>query len=117
MKASDIVLSLRHHGCRIVVREGQLLCSRQRSLPPDLLATLRAQKRAIMDLLEAEATHLTPDCAPWLHIARQVLSGEFEGADRSTLESLWIGVRHIRHPFCQQAAARLQAMYPGRFSP
>jgi hypothetical protein len=45
--------------------------------------------------------------AQWLHIARQVLGGEFEGADSSTRESLLIGLRSIAHPDARQALARL----------
>jgi hypothetical protein len=77
-------------------------------LPPDLLAELQTQKEAVIELLEGGATNLTPDCAPWLHMARQVLAGEFDGADRSTQESLLIGLRSIRHPRCQQALACLE---------
>lgn len=109
-RARALGLTLRRKGDRIAVRPARL-CT------PDLLDTLRSQKRAIMDLLEAETTHLSRDCAPWLHIARQVLAGEFDGADGSTTESLWIGVRNIRHPVCQQAAARLRAAFPDRFVP
>jgi hypothetical protein len=50
---------------------------------------------------------LPPDQAAWLPVARQVLAGEFENADRSTVESLVIGLRSITHPVCRQALARL----------
>jgi hypothetical protein len=79
-----------------------------RLCPPDLADALRQNKRAILDLLEAEAKSLPADCAPWLHVARQVLAGEFEGADRSTVASLSIGLRRIQHSRCRQALARLQ---------
>ncbi len=79
-------------------------------LTPALAAELRAAKPQLLDLLEAEAARLTPDCAPWLHVARQVLAGEFDGGDRSLLESLRIGVRNIAHPLCQQARARLEVL-------
>ena len=54
------------------------------------------------------APSLPADCLPWLHVARQVLAGEFEGADRSMVASLTIGLRHIPHPRCREALARLQ---------
>ena len=60
-----------------------------------------------MDLLETKSANLATDCAPWLHIARQVLAGEFVGADRSTVESLSIGLRGVPHGLCRQALARL----------
>ena len=53
-------------------------------------------------------TPLPPDQAAWLPVARQVLAGEFEGADRSTAESLRIGLHRIEHPTCREALARLQ---------
>ena len=56
----------------------------------------------------AEATaSLPPDCLPWLHVARQVLVGEFDGCDRSTAQSLTIGLRHIEHPLCREALESL----------
>ena len=75
--------------------------------PPDFADKLRAKKPAILAILEAKAAHLTPDCAPWLHVARQILAGEFEGADGSTIQSLTIGLRGIKHPDCQHAIERL----------
>lgn len=50
---------------------------------------------------------LAPDQAAWLPTARQVLAGEFDGADLSTIESLTIGLRNIQHPLCREALARL----------
>lgn len=58
-------------------------------------------------LLPAKSANLPPDCAPWLHIARQVLAGEFDDADHCLVESLTIGLRATRYPDCQQALARL----------
>lgn len=52
---------------------------------------------------------LPPGCLPWLGVARQVLAGEFDGCDRSTGQSLTIGLRGINHPLCRQALARLPA--------
>lgn len=54
------------------------------------------------------APTLPPDCLPWLHVARQILAGEFDGCDRSTAESLRIGLHRIPHPRCREALARLQ---------
>ncbi len=80
-----------------------------RFVTPDLLAAVRAHKPDLLALLEAEAMRLAPDCAPWLHVARQILAGEFDGGDRCLLESLLIGVRSISHPACQQARIRLES--------
>jgi hypothetical protein len=68
---------------------------------------LRQHKRELLDLLEAKAHGLSDDCAPWLHIAKQILAGEFDGADKSTVESLTIGLRGIGHPLCRLALASL----------
>ena len=75
--------------------------------PPDFADKLRANKSAILDLLEARSLHLPDDCAPWLYVARQILAGKFEGADGSTIQSLTIGLRGIKHPDCQHAMERL----------
>jgi hypothetical protein len=71
--------------------------------PPELAELLREHKREILDLLEAQAAGLLPDQAPWLHVAKQVLAGEFDMADSSTRESVTIGLRSIKHPVCQEA--------------
>jgi hypothetical protein len=51
---------------------------------------------------------LPRDQAAWLPIARQVLAGEFDDADGSTLLSLTIGLRGITHPVCRHALERLR---------
>jgi hypothetical protein len=76
---------------------------------PALKDSIRQHKGELLDLLETRTFHLTPDCAAWLHVARQILAGEFVGADRSTVESLTIGLRSIVHPLCQRALERLHA--------
>ncbi len=70
---------------------------------PDLLNRLRQHKAAIAALLVARREGLTPDQAPWLHIARQVLEGEFAGAGRSLREAIAIGLKTIPHPTCRRA--------------
>jgi len=76
--------------------------------PPDFADALRQHKRELLDLLEANRHALPPGCAPWLHVARQVIEGEFDGADRSLVESLCIGLEDIAHPLCRRAFARLK---------
>jgi hypothetical protein len=46
--------------------------------------------------------------AQWLHAAKQVLAGEFDGAEDSMREALTIGLRSIPHPDCRRALERLQ---------
>lgn len=106
--APAILVEARRTGLRLWRDGDRIALAPARRCSPELLAALRAHKQRVLDLLEAEATHLTPDCAPWLHIARQILADEFEGVDRSTRKSLLIGLRSIRHPLCQQALAYLK---------
>ena len=107
---AEIIRAVTGYGCRLAVRSGQLLMSRQRQLPPELLAAVRQNRQAISNAIEAEAAGLTPDCGPWLHIAKQIVLGEFDGGDRATLKSLWYGVRGIGHPACLAARARLETL-------
>lgn len=94
-------LTLRRDGDRISIKPARC-CS------PELLAAIRAAKPAILDLLEVEASPLPADCIPWVHIARQVLAGEFAGADGSTATSVMIGLRAVNHPLCRRALNQLK---------
>ncbi len=80
---------------------------------PEFAGVLRQHKTELLDWLEAKTAHLPPDHAPWLHIARQLLAGEFDDADRSTVESLAFGLRGVRHPRSQRALARLNSQAKG----
>jgi len=86
--------------CRLaglrVWRDGdRLAIAPARCCPPELLAQIRAAKPQLLAWLEAEAAGLRADEVPWLHVARQVLAGEFDGCDRSTAASLRIGLRPL----------------------
>ena len=108
MSAIDVYLEAMRRGLHLEPREGGMLAIMPPDrCPPEFVAVLRQHKRELLDLLEAKANHLPADCAPWLHIARQVTEGEFDGADRSTVESISIGLRSIPHPLCRRALARL----------
>jgi hypothetical protein len=92
-----------------VEADGQFLVVRPRSkCPPDFAAVLRHHKRELLDWLEARTYQLRPDELPWVHVAKQVLGGEFDGMDSTTRESLRIGLRSINHPLCKQALAKLK---------
>jgi len=93
--APAILARCRLAGLR-VWRDGDgLAIAPARSCPPDLLAQIRAAKPQLLDWLDAQASDLPADEIPWLHIARQVLAGEFDGCDRSTAASLRIGLRAL----------------------
>jgi hypothetical protein len=94
-------------GLRLEPRGDKLAVIPAKHCPPDFADVLRQHKGELLDLLEANSANLTPDCAAWLHVARQILAGEFVGADSSTVSSLTIGLRSILHPLCQRALERL----------
>jgi hypothetical protein len=100
-RAQRLGLCLQVEGERIAIAPAWLC-------PPELLATIREHKPEVMSLLEAQTYHLPPDCVPWLYVARQILAGEFDGADNSTVQSLTIGLRGIQHPLCQKALVWLK---------
>ena len=100
-EASRLGLRLKPFGDKLAVIPGK-------RCPPDFADMLRQHKAGLLDLLEAKSTNLTRDCIPWLHIARQILASEFDGCDRSTRESLTIGLRSIGHPLTRRALERLR---------
>ena len=95
------------YGLRLSRRGTKLVVSPVSRCPPALLQLLKQHKSELMEALEAAG--LAEDERPWIHIARQVLEGEFGGADTSTPESLMIGLRNIEHPTCRAAFERLAA--------
>jgi hypothetical protein len=97
-------------GVRLARRGDMLSISPAGKCPPEYRELLRENKLEILSLLEAEADGLAPDQRPWLHVARQVLEGQFEGCDGSTREALSIGLRSINHAVCREALDRLAAM-------
>jgi hypothetical protein len=103
----EILLAVNHEGGRLEPAGDKLRVLLPADCAPELKDAIRQHKYELLDLLDARAANLPPDCVPWLHIARQVLAGEFDGADKSTVESLTIGLRSISIPLCQQALNRL----------
>lgn len=97
----------RTSGLRLTANGNRIGIRPAKRCPPDLLAEIRAQKVALLEVLKAGAERLGSDELPWVHIARQILEGEFNGADRSTLEALRAGVRSIAHPLCRKATSQL----------
>ena len=85
-------------------------------IPPELREQIRAAKSELLPALR-DGVRLPSDCVPWLYISRQILAGEFDGADRSMVESLVIGLRGIAHPLCKQAIARLRNAQQNSITP
>jgi hypothetical protein len=105
----EIYLEAARRGLRLEPAGDKLAVIPKGRCPPDFADVLRQHKGELLDWLEAHATNLPPDCAPWLHVARQVVEGEFDAVlDDSVRGSLEIGLRSILHPLCQQALVRLQ---------
>lgn len=107
MTAQDIYLEATRRGLRLEPRGDKLAVIPKGKCPPDFADVLRQHKPKLLSWLEGRDTTLREDEIPWLHIARQALAGEFDGADRSTCESLAIGLRSIGHPLCRRALERL----------
>ena len=103
----DILLAVKNAGGRLEPAGDKLRALLPADCSPELKAAIRQHKDEILDLFEARSVNMPPGCAPWLHVARQVLAGEFDGADKSTVESVTTGLRRIRHPRCREALTRL----------
>lgn len=96
-------------GLRLERRGDMLAVIPAKRCPPEFAETLRQHKREILSLLEGQAAGLAPDCAPWLHVAQQILAGEFDDLlDNSVRGSLEIGLRSVIHPVCRRALERLR---------
>ena len=98
-----IYLEATKRGLRLEAAGDKLAVFPKGHCPPDFADTLRQHKAELLNWLEVCAASLPSDCVPWLHVARQVLAGEFDGCDRSTAESLTIGLHSIPHPRCRRA--------------
>lgn len=109
MKLELLLDRCRRAGLQLAPEGPHLRVSPPEKLTPELAAELRAAKPQLLALLNS-APSLRPDEWPWLHVAKQILAGEFDGGYRSELESVWLGVRHIAHPDCQAARARLETL-------
>jgi hypothetical protein len=77
----------------------KLAVSPDELLDPGFAAVLRRHKPMLLAYLRRGVVHL----------ALQILSGEFVGCDDSTRASLTIRLRGIRHPLCDRALERLRA--------
>ena len=109
MMARELYSEAAKRGLRLESRGDKLAVIPANRCPPDFADVLREHKAELLTWLETKSANVPPDCVPWLHIARQILAGEFDGADRSTVESLRMGLQNIAHPLCTKAFAKLQA--------
>jgi hypothetical protein len=108
MTAREICKEAARRGLRLELRGDKLAIIPANRLQPEFAEQLRQHKHEILALLAMHNDGFSPDCAPWIHVAAQVLAGEFDGADRSTSQSLAIGLRQVSHPLCRRALMRLE---------
>jgi hypothetical protein len=108
MTAVELYRESARRGLRLEPRGDKLAVIPRNRVPRDFAEVLRRHKQELLDWLETRNSNLTQDCLPWLHIARQVLDGEFDDAGYSTVESLAIGLRGIEHPTCKLALNKLK---------
>jgi hypothetical protein len=107
----QILARCRRLGLTVWVEGDRIGIAPKERIPPGLLDEMRAAKPALLPLVREGTRYQLPlDCLPWLHVAKQILAGEFDGADRSTVDSLVIGLRGIPHPACREALVRLKTM-------
>jgi hypothetical protein len=109
MSPAELCHEAARRGLRLESRADKLAVIPANRCTPEFADTLRAHKSELLDWFEARAAGLPRTCAPWLHVARQILAGEFDGSDKSTVESLKIGLRSVLHPDCYRALNRLKA--------
>ena len=99
-RATALGLHLEPRGDKLAVIHGRLC-------PAEFADELRKNKAGLLALLKVDAKTLPDDIDAWLHIAKQVLAGEFVGADNATIKSLTVGLRNINHKRCREALASL----------
>lgn len=109
MTVQEIYREAIQRGLRLEPAGDKLAVIPAKRCPPDFADVLRQHKGELLNWLETRAAGLAPDCAPWLHVARQVLAGEFDGCDNSTRESLTIGLRSIAHPLARHSLEKLKS--------
>ena len=109
MTSLDLYHEATRRGLRLEPRGDKLVVIPGDQVSPEFAAALRQHKRELICWLESKSANIPADCRPWLHVARQVLDGEFDNCDRSTRESLVIGLRGIEHPTCSRALHKLKS--------
>jgi hypothetical protein len=106
-RAAELGLRLESRGDKLAVIPGD-------RVPHDFAEVLRQHKGELLDWFEGRAAGLAPDYAPWPHVAKQILAGEFDGLlDNSVRGSLETGLRSVKHPLCVRALARLNPATSG----
>ena len=106
--ATEIYLEATRRGLRLIARGDKLEVTPKSRLSSEFAAVLREHKAQLIALLEIPDRDLEHYYADGLHMAEQILAGEFDGADSSTTENLFVRLRDFADPQCQLAVARLK---------
>ena len=106
--ASAILRDAAQLGLMLSVHRNSIKIVPARLCPAEFKERIRKNKADLLLLLSAREAGVSKEQLPWLHVAGQVLNGEFDGADSYTCESILIGLRNIEHPVCEQAILRLK---------
>src|SRR5215213_254162 len=85
-------------GLHLEPRGDRLLVTPAENCTAEIVAELRQHKTEVLAALKANSARAT-----WLHIARQILAGEFDDAKPSIRESLTTELWSIPHPLCCRA--------------
>ncbi len=104
--AKRLLAECEQRGLQLEPRGQMLFVAPEENTTPKIVAQLRRHKLEIIASLEAKQR------ATWTHVAKQILAGEFDGADNSAVASLTIGLRGVIDPQCQLALARLELEKP-----
>jgi len=105
---SAILQNVRQAGGRLECAGDKLRVLLPADCSPALKAAIRQYKCELLDFLNANISGNEINILPWLHTAKQILAGEFEGLlNKSVRRTLEIGLRNISHPQCQQALQQL----------
>jgi hypothetical protein len=97
MTAEKLILECSRRGILLAPRGHLLDVTPEQPPTPELVEQLRRHKFEIIAILESKRK------AAWLHVAYQVLCGEFVGCNSSTRKILTTGLRAVRHQRCQKA--------------
>jgi hypothetical protein len=112
MTALELYNEAARRGLRLEARAGgKLAVIPADRVPPEFADVLRQHKSKLLNWLEGRFPPLPPDSAALLHVARQVLAGEFDGCDKSTRERLTIGLWVIDHPLARRAREKLYSQF------
>ena len=109
LEPTEICHEATRRGLRLIPRGDRLEVIPTSRLTPEFTDVLREHKVELLAFLEVSDRNVALACAPWLHVVKHILAGEFDGADDSTIEAVTVGLRGIRHPLCQEALERLNS--------